>query len=72
MDSINKSKVSRNIEDARSWASSFQKAGKVESTIQCPHGDAVKIDIVWKGQVTDSIMACRNCWLTANDWLRVY
>lgn len=68
---MSKPKVARTIEDARSWAASFSTAEKKESPVSCPHGTAVKIEIIWKGQVTDSIIACQECWASAPDWVRV-
>lgn len=68
---MSKHKVARTIEDARLWAASFSTAEKKESTVSCPHGTAVKIEIIWNGQVTDSIIACRECWVSAPDWVRV-
>lgn len=68
---MNQSKIARSLEDARSWAASFHTDKKVETTIQCQHGTAVKIDIIEKGQITDSIIVCRECWLSARDWVIV-
>lgn len=68
---MSKHKVARTIEDARSWAASFSTAEKKESPVSCPHGTAVKIEIIWKEQVTDSIIACQECWASAPDWVRV-
>ena len=68
---MNQPKIARTIEDARLWAATFQGVQKVETTSQCPHGSAVKIDIILEGQVRDSIIACRSCWVSAPDWVRV-
>lgn len=67
---MNKSKIAKSLEYARSWAASFH-AEKVETTIQCPHGTAVKIDIMEKGQIVDSMIACHKCWQSAPYWIRV-
>lgn len=59
-------KTAKSKKDARQWASSFIGAEKSESTIPCPHGDALRIDILEKGEVVDSIVACPECWETAS------
>ena len=63
-------KIAKSLEVARSWAASFH-AEKVETTIQCPHGKAVKIDIMEKGHVVDSMIACCECWQSAPYWVKV-
>lgn len=68
---MSKPKVARTIEDARSWATSFPTAEKKESPVSCSHGTALKIEIIWKGQVSDSIIACQGCWASASDLVRV-
>lgn len=68
---MNQPKIARTIEDARLWAASFIGAQKVETENQCHHGHSIKIDIVLEGQVKDSVIACRSCWVSAPDWIRV-
>lgn len=58
-------KTAKSKKDAQQWADSFITAEKKEYEMPCPHGKALRIDILHKGEMIDSIIACAECWKVA-------